>query len=278
MKGIVLFLACSLATTISLFAQQAPSAYMSPAHSPVAATEETLPAGGGVTLDDGQVITGTVVGMENIFRTDASLTVNRSSGHALIDIYNSGTFGVSGGEESAVSFAANDADGTPQQLGSVSMLWANATAGAYRSQVRIHANSIATSNSDFRLTGNGGIEFFGTSDTSWPGANVVQATNGSFKVTGGGIPGPASIWNNGNRLILQGDTGGYLFQNHDSSNTILAFTDAGAATFSGAVLAEEGFTVSGIVTAGAIAAPTGQTYFVCVDDHGRLFSQAAVCQ
>ena len=209
------------------------------------ATATSLSTSGGI------VATGTVSGMSNIARTDASMTISRTSGHAMLDIFVNAT-GTSGGEEAVVNYSAKDAGGNIQQLGSLSAIWADAAAGTGRSQFRLHANRLnGGSNSDFRLTGDGGIEFFGTSDTTWPGANVVQIANGSLKVTGGGVPGVASIYNNANRFIFQGDTSGYLFQNAASSVTLLGITDAGLATFSGAVSAP-----SLTVTAGSAAANT----------------------
>ena len=173
------------------------------------------------------------------------------AGHSGLQIFQTVT-GASGGEEATVDFNAKDAGNTNYQLGSISGIWASATAGSARSQIRIHANKVGGgSNSDFRLTGDGGIEFFGTSDTSWPGASIVRATNGTFQVSGTGIAGAAALWNNANRLFIGGDTGGVFFQNAANSATNLTLTDAGAASLRAGFTATS-FTVSG----GSIAALT----------------------
>lgn len=231
--------------------------------------------------NSGMVIRGTVAGSSYITstypgsRTDAQLSIINGSGtgHSMIDIVQTLST-----DEGALNFTmrtGRTAYAEYIQGGSISMIAAfTDSSGAFRSQMRLHGNRVGGgSNSDLRLTADGGVEFFGTSDSTWPGDRVLQVSNGSLKVSGNGIAGVGSIFNNTNRLFIQGDTGGIFLNNAAGDTTLLSLSNVGAAAFTGAVSGPS-FTVNGGNAAAKTVWSSGNWLVIQGGTNGVLFQKS----
>lgn len=221
-----------------------------------------LTMAGGVTFTDSsgsitiaaagtnQNITLIPSGTGNVFQQGTS-----SNGHVLYTLYNNKT-GVSGGtQEDALNMYGLDDGSSGQQLGSFNAIWADATATTGRSQIRIHANHLGGgSNSDFRMTGDGGIELFGVSDTTWPGAGIFKV-NGTTILNG--------ITNASGTITLTASPAS--IQTVSNSGSAASFTQMGGISTTGRAVFFEQFddsnagTTFGISNAAIAALVTGTT-------------------
>jgi hypothetical protein len=100
---------------------------------------------------------------------------NSTAGHSgirLVQSLNPGTTA----EETAIDNYAYDSAGALQQMGSFSVVWADATAATGYSCIRLHANynGGGASANDFQLFGNNGIRIFDGGTATGPGQGVLH--------------------------------------------------------------------------------------------------------
>lgn len=106
---------------------------------------------------------------------------------------------------------------------------------------------------------------FGNSNTAVGSASCYGAQYGDRNICVGWNAG-SEMGDGGGNVIIGGNTGATIA---GRSNQILIADGDGTV--------RQAFD-QGALYLPSLAAPAGQTYFVCIDDTGRVFSQAAACQ
>lgn len=117
--------------------------------------------------------------LNRLFRTDTAIEIQGATGAgiSLFQGLNPGTTT----NESFVAFGAYDSAGVVQKTASISSKWASATASTGNGILRFNATKNGgTDDVSFRIYGGAGAEFFGSSDTTGPGAAILNV-NGTLK-------------------------------------------------------------------------------------------------